>query len=294
MSAATVRSGAISSAPSDLPYRLAWRSRTAGAGSHRTPRAGAGGLFRDLASFLEHPDPRRIDVRRSLSDPFDTLYVRRFEQTGPIDVVMIVDISGSMSFKGRTNKFAIAAEIAGVLARSARRIGDRFGLVACSGEAPTGLSFPCTRSRAGEGEMISAVECAKATGSGVGGLIDAAAGLTGRRRLVVLVSDFQFSLDAAAEVFAALDGHDVVPIILRDSAELDDLPTWGLLSLSDLETGRQRLVAMRPSLKKAWKAQDELRRDALDRIAAMHGRKMFDIADRVDWERLASYLGGGD
>ncbi len=69
--------------PGDLAYRLAWRSRAVRAGAHRSTHRGTGGLFRDLASLLEHPDPRRIDVRQSLRDPFEAIHVRRFEQRAP-------------------------------------------------------------------------------------------------------------------------------------------------------------------------------------------------------------------
>src|SRR5262245_45957151 len=115
----------------DLAYRLAWRSRAVRAGAHRSTHRGAGGLFRDLASLLEHPDPRRIDVRQSLRDPFEAIHVRRFEQKSAVAVTMLLDVSGSMSFAGRTRKMRLAADLAAVIAASARRTGDTFSLIAC-------------------------------------------------------------------------------------------------------------------------------------------------------------------
>ena len=152
--------------PSDVPYRLAWRSRRADAGAHRAAQAGSGGLFRDLASLLDHPDPRRIDLRRTIADPFDGLHVRRFEQPGSIDIVMLIDASASMGFEGHMRKMAVAAELAAVLARSARRIGDRLGLVAVGGSEEPALAVAPTRSRAGEAEMVAAVEGLRPAGRG--------------------------------------------------------------------------------------------------------------------------------
>lgn len=49
-------------------------------GAHRGLRAGTGQLFMGVSDFLRHPDLRRVDVRRSVLDPYQNLYVRVFEQ----------------------------------------------------------------------------------------------------------------------------------------------------------------------------------------------------------------------
>jgi hypothetical protein len=95
------------------------------AGAHRGRLSGAGGLFRDLVSLLEHPDPRRIDLRASARDPFEQLYVRRFEQKTAITVFALVDVSASMGFAGNMRKLEVAAAICAG-SSSARRTGDKF------------------------------------------------------------------------------------------------------------------------------------------------------------------------
>ncbi|HEY9215796.1 MAG TPA: DUF58 domain-containing protein, partial [Ancylobacter sp.] len=120
--------------PRDLPYRVSWRARTVHAGAHRGRPLGAGGLFRDVATLLEWPDPRRLDLRASVRDPFEQLYVRRFEQKTAITVYALIDVSASMSFRGNMHKLEVAAAICAALAASARRIGDRFGLIGCDRE----------------------------------------------------------------------------------------------------------------------------------------------------------------
>lgn len=293
MNASAASTASRAEPPSDVPYRLAWRSRRVDAGAHRAAQAGAGGLFRDLASLLEHPDPRRIDVRRTLSDPYEALHVRRFEQPGSIDVVMLIDVSASVGFEGHMRKMAVAAELAGVLARSARRIGDRFGLVAAGGGDEPSLVIAPTRSRASETEMIAGLGSLRPAGRGTGGLAAAAATLGRRRALVFLVSDFHFPEEEAASLLDSLRVHDVVPILLRDRAEIDGLPRWGLLSLADLETGRLELIVMRPGLRKAWEQRDRERRAMIRRLAIRHGRELFEVTDLIEWNRFTSYLAGG-
>ncbi len=93
---------------SDLPYRVVWKAISQRPGAHRSRHAGPGGRFRDVVPFLAAPDPRRIDLRQSLRDPWGTLHVRRFEQMASLDVVLVADVSGSMGFMGSAGKWRLS------------------------------------------------------------------------------------------------------------------------------------------------------------------------------------------
>ncbi|ABD87469.1 DUF58 domain-containing protein [Rhodopseudomonas palustris] len=281
---ASLRSGSSR----DLPYRVAWRARGVHAGAHRGRSSGAGGLFRDLATLLEAPDPRRLDLRASVRDPFEQLYVRRFEKSTAITLYALVDVSASMGFVGNMRKLEVAAAICAALALSARRIGDSFGVIGCDREIVPELHFPATRSRAGA--AAAALSAFRPKRRGAGGLIDAAARIAGRRKLVLLISDFQIEADELSAVFEACAAHDTVPVQLIDSAELVSLPRWGLLPLADLETGQRRLVLLRPSLKAAWERARAEHDARLEALAARYARAPLRIVDRLDWERLAAHL----
>lgn len=277
----------------DIPFRLAWRSSAVRAGAHRSRQGGTGGLFKDHVSLLDNPDPRRIDLRASARDPLEALRVRRFEQNSAITAYALVDVTGSMGVVGHTSKISLAADLVSVLAASARRIGDAFGIIACDSDVHGELFQRATRARAGEVEFAAKLRGLTPNRRGVEGLIRASELIAGRRKLVILISDFQMSSQEMEDVFAALSPHDVVPILLRDSAEVEGLPNWGLLALRDVETGRRRLVAMRPSLKTRWCRVDADRRGRLRAIASRHGREPFEITDVIDWDRLATYFAGG-
>jgi uncharacterized protein (DUF58 family) len=277
-------------APRELPYKLAWRSSGIRAGVHKSRMTGAGGLFRDHASLLDFPDPRRIDLRVSVRDPFGGLYVKRFEQRNAVTVYAVVDVSGSMGFSGNAEKMALVSDLIASLAWSVRRAGDSFGLIACGDGIEENLDFHASRSRESETRMLERLERFEPRGRATDGLVQAAQRLAGRRKLVFLISDFNWPQPVVESVFAAFSTHDVVPILLRDRREVDDLPSWGLLSLADLETGRRRVVAMRPSLKAAWKRQEQERLDNLNLVAGRYGRLPFFITDKIDWDRLSAYL----
>lgn len=278
---------------SDLPYRLAWRSRSLRTGAHRSTRAGSGGVYRDLASLFAYPDPRRIDMRQSLRDPFEQLYVRRFEERSAIGVTVLLDVSASMSFSGATRKMALAVDLVGAISASARRTGDTFALMGCDAEVRPELVFPPFRARARQIAMIERLDTFEPRRSGSQGLIAAAERLPPRRNLVFVISDFFMAEAQLSALFEALSMHDVLPIMMSDSSEMAALPEWGLLALADLETGRRRLVAMRPSLKADWVRKSEARRIALRRISARHGRDPVELTDRVDWDRLGAALLAG-
>jgi uncharacterized protein (DUF58 family) len=279
--------------PADVPYRLPWRSVGLRAGGHRGKMEGSGGYFHDFAPFLQRPDPRRIDLRVSVRDPFEGLYVRRFEQKTSISVYALVDVSGSMAFHGATDKMRLACELCAALASSARRAGDAFGLIGCNDDINPDLYFPAMRTRGTEAEMLARLGATVPSGRGVGGFVEAAALLGGRRKLVFLISDFHIAREEAEAVFSALSHHDIAPINLSDSFEVERLPRWGLLSLADLEFGRRRLVVMRPSLRAAWRRRSEARRAELNAIAMRYGREPFEVRDRIDWDRLGGYLTSG-
>jgi len=276
----------------DVPYRIDWRAAGVRIGAHRGKIEGAGGLFRDYDFLLRSQDPRRIDLRMSLRDPFGTLYVKRFEQQTSITGYALVDLSGSMGFVGRADKMQVVADLCGALAASARRIGDAFGLIGCADKILPEFFVPATRSRGGEADMVANLRRYVPQGDSAEGLVEGANYLAGSRKLVFLISDFYLPLGLTERVFEALSPHDVIPIVLRDPLELKDLPRYGLVSLADLETGGQRLLVMRPSLRTALLQEETAAAKALHALATRYGRPPFYVIGPVDWDGFGAYLMG--
>jgi uncharacterized protein (DUF58 family) len=228
----------------------------------------------------------------SLRDPFGNLYVRRFEQKTSITVYALVDLSASMGFSGNVQKMDVVAELCGALAAAVRRIGDSFGLIGCGESIIPEFFQPATRSRGGEADMVATLRDFVPTGHSAEGLLEGANYLAGRRKLVFLISDFYLPMPLIEALFEALSQQDVVPIVLKDRRELEDLPRYGLVSLADLETGKRRLVLMRPSLRDEWIRKENEHARALRALATRYGRPPFEILGPVDWDRLGAYLMG--
>lgn len=274
----------------DLAYAIPWRTSSVRAGAHKSRLWGGNGLFRDIVPLLSFPDPRRIAIRASLSDPFERLLVRRAEQPSAIDVAVLVDVSASMRFEGRCSKIEIASDIAQALAICTERTADTFALLPFDEHLRDDLTLWKTLSRAAHTDAIERLRRFVPQKRGVGGIAEAGASIAGSRKLIFLISDFLWDDDATSAAAQALAFHDVVPIEIKDSAELEDLPQWGLLNLRDLETGVSRLIAMRPSLKKRWLTLHNDQRNSIVRALDMSAREMFTIRNDVDWMRLTAHL----
>ncbi|MCJ8144051.1 DUF58 domain-containing protein [Ancylobacter sp. A5.8] len=274
--------------PTPLPYRLRWRPEGIVPGAHPGHGDGAEGEFRRHVPLLRQPDPRRIDLRASLRDPYGDLHVRQFAPRRTVPVAALVDLSGSMRFGA-----AVAgrvAELCSVLALSAVRSGDSFALFGCDAHLRDDISIPLSRRRGLEEEVRARLAAAQPAGLGAAGLFEAAGRLPARRALVFLVSDFLAPLDETARLLDALWRHDVVPVVVRDGAVEEALPNWGLIELGDLETGAVRLVFMRPGLRRRWIADALRRREALGELFARRGLRPLDLKDAFDPDALARRL----
>ena len=274
----------------DIAYSIPWRTSGIRAGAHKSQMAGAGGRFRDIVPLLMLPDPRRIAIRASLSDPFERLLVRRAEQPNAIDIAVLVDVSASMSFEGNCNKLALATDLAGALATAAARAGDTFALLPFDATLREELTLRRSLSRSAHKQAVERLRSFHPVEQSARGAVEAAAALAGARKLVFLISDFHWSAEEARQAGDALAFHDVVPIEISDSLEFDGLPDWGLLNLTDLESGRRRLVAMRPALKARWKAERDASRARVQQVFDATSREMLTVRDRIDWMQVTSYL----
>ncbi|WP_029009947.1 DUF58 domain-containing protein [Azospirillum halopraeferens] len=276
-----------------IPYRLRWRPAGERAGAHPGSGEGGEGAFRRHVPLLRHPDPRRVDVRETARNPMGEVMVRRYSRRAAITVAAAVDLSGSMGFAGRVDRMAVVSELCATLAASAGRMGDRFCLIGCDSTVREDLFLPPTHRRGVEAEVYDRLMTAQPRGAGTDGLALVAGRLPAQRCLVVLISDFLLPMERIVAVMDGLWRHDVLPVVLHDRGEDEDLPAFGLVTLRDAETGRRRLTLMRPALRAEWSRRAAARRGALDRLFLARGRAPFHLVDGLDRDALAGHLLAG-
>lgn len=273
----------------EFMYRMPGRATGSRPGAHGSRRSGEGHAFRHLAPLTSHPDPRRLDLRASLTDPFENWHVRLYEQRVAIHVYALIDLSRSMSYRGRQGRAEVLADFIAGLAASVYRHGDRLGIVAASDRIRGDFSLPLSRQPGPAFRLSRRLREMRSHGTGCRGLIDAARRLPGQRGLVFLVSDFHFPLALLRELMSVLAHHAIVPVVLWDEAE--GLPgASGLAQLADLETGNRRLLLLRPALRERLADNLRQRRERLTALFRQCGREPLYLPDGFDADRLTRYF----
>ncbi len=242
-----------------LHYRLQWLSGAVYPGAHPGHTTGAGLLFKQHHPLAASSDPRRLDLRASVLDPFEYYRVRAYQQLSRIDVYLLADLSGSM---GHAGKKKILTTLLRTLARSAFGYGDRFGFIGAAEQIEPRWLLPAGMHYEAVSRLASQLEDAPLSGT-VSGLCNASSYLPAERALLFLLTDAHFPLAHLRDLLASLQGHDIVPLVLWDPGEYRQLPPWGLLSVRDIESGASRILFMRPSLRERIIAAYAQRRQRL-------------------------------
>lgn len=272
-----------------LVWHLTRRQPGSRDGAHRGRLRGAGGAFADIAPLLAHPDPRRLDLRRSITDPFGGFFVRRFERHTDLVLHILLDASASLGTIASSDRQRVAALLAGGLAQAARRGGDRVALQAVNGQDRV-LDLPPTR-RAGIGEEIREdVNRLSALGDGIEGMCLAAANMPQRRVLVALISDFDHTTSELNQLLAALSPRPVLPLWLRDTGLEEPPGRIGLSEMRDPESGRRRTVLTGRKWASRQAEAGRAHRRALRAVFASHGLRAVEIRDSIDLSQLIAEL----
>lgn len=273
-----------------VDYRVRWKPGGVLPGAHRGSHAGAGHELRAVVPFNDHPDPRRLDLRATLRDPYQRLWVRDFKQNAALKVYVLADVSASMAYHGRRDKFALLRRIVMTLAHSSWRSGDRFGMFAADENLRPELSLPARINRGAADWLDRRMSRFEPAGRSARGLLQAVPQLPARRALVFLISDFCWPEQDLVAILKALAHHDVVPMVLWDPAEADDIPARGIARLRDAETGRLQFVWLRPALREKLRAAYRARRERLIQRCHHAGRRPFFVLDDFEPRQLTRYF----
>lgn len=278
--------------PQDFYYSLNWRARGTQPGSHATRMPGGSLDFRGYVPFMESPDPRRIDVRATLRSVPRMLMTKAFYERGAVDLVAVLDLSASMGFSGASNKLQQMADIAASIAWSAIRHGDNFSLVVCDDEIRRDLCMPASHRPGLAQEVYGMIRQAKIMeGARTSALTLAVEHIRRKRALVFLISDFHLDESCMTAAVRSLAVHDVVPLVLWDRAEYQDLPEWGWARVRDMESAEIGSLFMRRGLAAKIRQSYEQRRRQIADICRLAGaRAPFFSGDDFDAERLSRHL----
>ena len=274
----------------EFTYQIGWRTRGRHPGRHASAQRGLGMEFRGHAPLISYPDPRRIDLRQTLRDPFDQVWVRIFNQKSSIPVYVVCDLSGSMGFAGHLPKLEIAAEITASAAWSAYRVNDPFGFIGFDQDVREDWMFQSTVKVHGAFDLAERLASYRPPHKEARGLEQVHQYLSRERSLVLLVSDFHMPLDLLEQSLTTLVRHHVVPLVLWDVAEYRSLPEFGIASVTDCESGARRTLFLRKSLRERILRAFEERRAALQQLFMRFDMPPLFLEDGFEPDEMTEYF----
>lgn len=273
-----------------IHYRINWKPGGNVPGARRGLAAGTGEQLRALVMLRDNPDPRRLDLRASLRDPFGRLWVKDFYLNTAFKVMVLLDVSASMAYAGQNERMRVARDIAEQLAISAYRSGDAFGVFSANGEILKSGVLPAGVNRSSWLWVRRKLGALMPFGDSAAGLLRLVPQLPQRRSLVFVVSDFRWPAGRLEQLFRSLAHHDVVPVLLQDPAEMSALPQRGFAALRDMESGRTRFVWMRAALREKIEAARLRHVRAVQKASRRFGFVPFVVNGAFDPARMNQYF----
>lgn len=274
----------------EFSYHIGWRNRGRHPGRHASTQRGMGMEFIGHTTLVAYPDPRRIDLRQTIRDPMEQVYVRLFNQKSATPVYAICDMSGSMNFGAKTRKIRRAADIVESIARSASRNADPFGFVGFDEVVREDwISTTSFKSQRAIELMERLKEHHPQMVSG-NGIADVWRYLPRERSLVFMVSDFHMPLKQLEEALANLLKHHIVPVVLWDADEYTSLPEFGITAVTDPETGVKRTLFLRKEYRDRIIAAFEARREAIYKLFMQFDMPPFFVEGEFDADALTEYF----
>jgi len=220
-------------------YHINWKSRGHHPGQHKSGQRGMGMEFAGHSNLLDYPDPRRIDIRQTIRDPLEQVHVRIFNQRSATPVMIMADLSSSMGYGLKKTKFEVSSEIAEIITNSVIAKNDALGFIGFNDKINSQWVAPLSYKPYRTKLLIEKLKNYKSKSSSHSGLIKIADTLPKDRTLVFLISDFHMPIKDIEETLSTLVRHQVVPIVLWNKSEFDNLPKFGLLNIEDAETGKE-------------------------------------------------------
>ncbi len=239
---------------------------------------GRGMDFADVREYVPGDDVRRIDwnVTARLRKP----YIKRHVEERELVVMLLVDVSASGHFgtvegtvAQAATKRELAAVLAGALAFSAVRDGDRVGLLTFTDQVERYVPPRKTRSHVTRllHELLFATP--KSSGTAVAAPLNFLNNLLHRPALVFVISDFHDADESAwtRALKATNQRHEVIALRLVDPRELE-LPDVGWVLVEDAETGEVReLDTSDPVVRAEYAAAAEARASAFRVVCRLGG-----------------------
>jgi len=250
---------------------------------HKSKRQGPGSDFYKKSPFLADPNPARIDLASSVTDPFESIYVKTFRQRSKLEVLTFIDGSDSMAIPGKVDLLSLS-EKSITYSVAARNDQYQSYLFSDSIHSVTD-SESLSQYFSADGNQSKHPNTARA-------FTEIERLLPLRRSLIFLLSDFHWSNEKLNHVLNTLSGHYLVPIVIWNSAEYENFPLWRFVQIRDAESAENRLIFVTPKQKKLIESTFADRKIFLNNQFQRHNSRAFWMIDQFSAQNLSEFFHG--
>lgn len=232
-------------------------------GEYHSAFKGRGMAFSEVREYTPGDDIRTIDW--NVTARFGHPFVKVFEEERELNVILLVDVSGSESF-GTSGQFKrdMITELCAVLSFSAIQNNDKIGVIFFSD-----IIEKYIPPKKGKSHILRIIReliefTPKNTKTNIGEALRYMTNMIKKRSICFVISDFK---DNNFEDALKLSNkrHDVVALQIYDQREIE-LPDIGLAEFKDAETGKIMLVdtsntEVRKTFRKNWELNEKKLQD---------------------------------
>lgn len=247
-------------------------------GMHKSNQRGTGSDFYKKSSFLDEPDTSRLDLNASLTDPFEGLHVKTFRQRSKLDVQIFVDGSSSMLY---ADKIKHIQQLFDSIHQSVEAASDHFygylmtqSLSTIDSASTLQQAFSDIRPEQNRAESYIKLPQVNLP----------------RPSLVFIISDFHWPEKQLEAMMTLLSSHLVVPVVVWSNAEYADYPLWRFVEVTDLETGKSRLVFVSRRQKNAIEQRYQQRKHYLNQQFRRFNQRPVWLTDHYDPRDMSRYF----
>ncbi|MGA2260136.1 MAG: DUF58 domain-containing protein, partial [Acidobacteriota bacterium] len=258
-------------------------ARSQYAGLFRSAFRGQGMEFAEVREYAEGDEVRLIDW--NVSARHQTLFVKRMVEERERNVVLMVDISGSLVFGSvQRTKADLLTEVAALLILSGFYAKDRVSLVLV--RSGVELFIPAAKGWNQAARLIRELVSMQPGGAASG--LDPVWNFVNSqgipRSLLVFLTDFQAPLQASHSFSAACRKHEVVFFLASDPREWS-LPAAGRIRVRHLETGKTMVINTgRVAVRGEYEHRAQEKRASLTRLLRNNGVDWVELSTGVSYE----------
>ena len=238
-------------------------------------------------NFNDHPDLSSIDIKNSITDPYEDIFVKTFNLNNPINLVALCDISSSMFAMKENN--SLIKQLSKLIASSAVEHGDMFSMI-CYNDAIKNNLFlePCNNVH-NINQWIDDLVFSD-TRSTSENLSDIVQKVPNEKSLVFWISDFHYSYERIDTMIEQLSNHHVIPVHLSTEQEIKRLPNYGFTNFMDSELNVEREIFLRPKIKDKLLSDYKEGKEKIFQIFAKNQLMHLELNNGIDMNVIQQYF----